>query len=309
MENSRKETHGCIVATLRLFLPDGRETKASQSTLVGATNTKIPQVDLYRLNQYIQEAIQREQNLESKLLSIQKKIDLLRWVDLISKVSVDLILIFRRKTSSASWQALVDEDRLLSRIDMLEKKLLCFSKPLTEDKLREEIMKLQNEKMLYQTSAKQALKKVYNERMEAIQKLGTIENALCSTEDECSLLRDQLTKTQTNSEDTMVRLDVMQSQLDVKVTDYEEKMFKKETELKSLNSELNELQEKLGSYKVKTAKYHLRKLNYNESLNFSFKMISKIMKTLLSLRTGFLSQTSRTSTDPMTSLKRFAVTM
>lgn len=78
MENSRKETHGCIVATLKLFLPDGRETKASQSTLVGATNTKIPQVDLYRLNQYIQEAVQREQNLENKLLAIQKKIDLVR---------------------------------------------------------------------------------------------------------------------------------------------------------------------------------------------------------------------------------------
>lgn len=78
MENSRKETHGCIVATLKLYLPDGRETKASQSILVGATNTKIPQVDLYRLNQYIQEAVQREQNLESKLLNIQKKIDLVR---------------------------------------------------------------------------------------------------------------------------------------------------------------------------------------------------------------------------------------
>lgn len=78
MENSRKETHGCIVATLKLFLPDGRETKASQSTTVGAQSTKIPQVDLYRLNQYIQEAIQREQNLETKLMSIQKKIDLVR---------------------------------------------------------------------------------------------------------------------------------------------------------------------------------------------------------------------------------------
>lgn len=144
----------------------------------------------------------------------------------------------------------MDEDRLLSRIDMLEKKLLCFSKPLTEDKLREEIMKLQNEKMLYQTSAKQALKKVYNERMEAIQKLDSIENALCSTEGECSLLRDQLSKTQTHSHETVQRMDVMQTQLDVKVTDYEEKMFKKETELKNLNSELNELQEKLGSYKV-----------------------------------------------------------
>lgn len=231
MENSRKETHGCIVATLRLFLPDGRETKASQSTLVGATNTKITQMDLHRLNQYIQEALQREQNLETKLRNIQKKIDLVR------------------KTSSASWQALVDEDRLLSRIDMLEKKLLCFSKPLTEDKLREEIMKLQNEKMLYQTSAKQALKKVYNERMEAIQKLGSIEGALNNTEDECSLLRDQLSKTQTHSEDTIQRLDAMQTQLDVKCTDYEEKMYKKETELKNLNSELNELQEKLGSYK------------------------------------------------------------
>jgi chromosome segregation ATPase len=159
-------------------------------------------------------------------------------------------LQFSRKTSSASWQALVDEDRLLSRIDLLEKKLLCFSKPLTEDKLREEIMKLQNEKMLYQTSAKQALKKVYNERMEAIQKLGNVENALCSTEDECSLLRDQLAKTQSHTHETTQRLDAMQNQLDDKVTDYEEKMFKKETELKCLNSELNELQEKVGSYKV-----------------------------------------------------------
>lgn len=133
---------------------------------------------------------------------------------------------------------------------MLEKKLLCFSKPLTEDKLREEIMKLQNEKMLYQTSAKQALKKVYNERMEAIQKLGSMENALCSTEDECCLLKDQLSKTQTHSQETIQRMDVMQTQLDVKVTDYEEKMYKKEAELKNLNSELNELQEKLGSHKV-----------------------------------------------------------
>lgn len=144
----------------------------------------------------------------------------------------------------------MDEDRLLSRIDLLEKKLLCFSKPLSEDKLREEIMKLQNEKMLYQTSAKHALKKVYNERMEAIQKLGSVENALCSTEDECSLMKDQLTKTQTHSQETTQRLDAMQTQLDVKVTDYEEKIFKKETELKSLNTELSELQEKLGNYKV-----------------------------------------------------------
>jgi len=243
MENSRKETHGCIVATLKLFLPDGRETKASQSTLVGASNTKIPQVDLYRLNQYIQEAIQREQNLESKLLNIQKKIDIVR------------------KSSSTSWQALVDEDRLLSRIDMLEKKLLCFGKSLSEDKLREEIMKLHNEKMLYQTSAKAALKKVYNERMEAIQKLSNTEKALCSTEDECSLLRDQLTKTQSHSHDTNQRLDVIQGQLEDKCNDYEERIYKKDNELKSLSSELNDLQEKLTNYKVRSIEQLANVLN------------------------------------------------
>lgn len=133
---------------------------------------------------------------------------------------------------------------------MLEKKLLYFSKPLSEDKLREEIMKLQNEKMQYQTSAKQALKKVYNERLEAIQKLGVVEKELCSTEDECSLLRDQVTKSQSQSRETNERLDAMQNQLDIKISDYEEKIYKKEAELKNLNSELNELQEKLTNYKV-----------------------------------------------------------
>lgn len=147
---------------------------------------------------------------------------------------------------------------------MLEKKLLHFSKPLSEDKLREEIMKLHNEKMQYQTSAKQALKKVYNERMEAIQKLGVAEKALCSTEDECSLLRDQLTKTQSQSHETNERLDAMQSQMDIKVSDYEEKIFAKENELKNLNSELNELQEKLTNYKVSCSININKKCHFNQ---------------------------------------------
>lgn len=31
MENNRKVTHGCIIATLKLYLPDGKEAKASPS--------------------------------------------------------------------------------------------------------------------------------------------------------------------------------------------------------------------------------------------------------------------------------------
>ena len=97
--------------------------------------------------------------------------------------------------------------------------------------------------------------------MEAIQKLSNVENALCNTEDECSLLRDQLVKTQGQTQETTQRLDVMLNQLDDKVTDHEENIFKKETELKSLNSELNELQDKLGNYKVNFGFFHLVLLN------------------------------------------------
>ena len=42
MENSRKVTHGCIIATLRLFLPDGKEAKASPTIVNTATGTSIP---------------------------------------------------------------------------------------------------------------------------------------------------------------------------------------------------------------------------------------------------------------------------
>lgn len=31
VENNRKVTHGCIIATIKLYLPDGKEAKASPS--------------------------------------------------------------------------------------------------------------------------------------------------------------------------------------------------------------------------------------------------------------------------------------
>ena len=54
MENSRKVTHGCIIATLKLFLPDGKEAKASP-TIVNSTNNSalmslsLPTQELYQV--------------------------------------------------------------------------------------------------------------------------------------------------------------------------------------------------------------------------------------------------------------------
>lgn len=45
---------------------------------------------------------------------------------------------------------MIHEDLLLSRIDILENKLLCYQKNITNEKLQEEIIKLQDDKSLYQ---------------------------------------------------------------------------------------------------------------------------------------------------------------
>ena len=90
-------THGCIIATLKLYLPDGKEAKASPSIVNTSPGTAIPAQDLYQLNQYIQEALAREQLLENKLLSLQR------------------LIADTEGASNQGWKALMDEDRLLTR--------------------------------------------------------------------------------------------------------------------------------------------------------------------------------------------------
>lgn len=41
VENNRKVTHGCIIATLKLYLPDGKEAKASPSIMEGNRHGKL----------------------------------------------------------------------------------------------------------------------------------------------------------------------------------------------------------------------------------------------------------------------------
>lgn len=45
------------------------------------------------------------------------------------------------KNSSITWRAMVNEDLLLSRIDILENKLMCYQKNATNEKLQEQVSK------------------------------------------------------------------------------------------------------------------------------------------------------------------------
>lgn len=79
VENSRQEVHGCIIASVKLYLPDGREFISNSSSRPIPGEGVISLEELHRLHHYMQEAVQREKLLEVKLHDIQKIIEVTRY--------------------------------------------------------------------------------------------------------------------------------------------------------------------------------------------------------------------------------------
>nr|XP_039266177.1 sarcolemmal membrane-associated protein-like isoform X2 [Styela clava] len=187
VENSRRVTHGCIVSQVRLYLPNGDEAKQSDVSLTSHLLDKVPHnlvyptiqsQDLYQLHQYLQEALHREQMLEQKLALLQR------------------LVSDSHETSEKGWQALIDEDKLLSRLEFLENQLQTYAKTLSEESTQKELLQLQEEKHNYETTSKETLRQVLGEKLEAQQKLGNLERSYSNTEDECTHLRDVCAKTE-----------------------------------------------------------------------------------------------------------------
>nr|XP_032827448.1 sarcolemmal membrane-associated protein-like isoform X4 [Petromyzon marinus] len=186
MENSRRVTHSCIISAVKLFLPDGAETRrrtevpVSAMTLekVSASQANAYSQELYQISQCLKEALHREQMLEQKLATLQR------------------ILASTQEASESSWQALMDEDRLLSRLEVLESQLQAHAKSQTEESLRKELTSLLEDKLSYETTAKESLRRVLQEKLEVVRKLSDVERALSNTEDECSHLKEMFEKSQ-----------------------------------------------------------------------------------------------------------------
>uniref|UniRef100_A0A8C4DMV5 Sarcolemmal membrane-associated protein n=1 Tax=Dicentrarchus labrax TaxID=13489 RepID=A0A8C4DMV5_DICLA len=181
-ENTRKVTHGCIVSTIKLFLPDGMEARRRSDVIqtplplpvdkVAANTPSMYSQELFQLSQYLQEALHREQMLEQKLATLQR------------------LLANTQEASESSWQALIDEDRLLSRLEVMGSQLQAYSKSQTEEGMRKELLALQEDKHNYETTAKESLRRVLQEKIEVVRKLSEVERSLSNTEDECTHLKE-----------------------------------------------------------------------------------------------------------------------
>ncbi|XP_040014490.1 sarcolemma associated protein a isoform X9 [Xiphias gladius] len=187
-ENTRKVTHGCIVSTIKLFLPDGMEARRRSDVIqaplplpvdkVAANTPSMYSQELFQLSQYLQEALHREQMLEQKLATLQR------------------LLATTQEASESSWQALIDEDRLLSRLEVMGSQLQSYSKSQTEEGIRKELLALQEDKHNYETTAKESLRRVLQEKIEVVRKLSEVERSLSNTEDECTHLKEMSERSQ-----------------------------------------------------------------------------------------------------------------
>ncbi|XP_057661099.1 sarcolemmal membrane-associated protein isoform X1 [Diorhabda carinulata] len=223
IENNRKVTHGCIIATIKLYLPDGKEAKASPIA-DGNTHGIVPLDDLYRLNQIIQEANQREQCLETKLTELQHVVD------------------ETRKSAEESWQAYVGEERLLSRVSALETQLQRASKNWSEERFREELTRLQEDNEAYQISAKAALEKLHADRLQALALAVEQERARISAEQEALIAKEQFAQAQVELEEIARQLGEQQLEANEQRTKLEQCIQDLETKLETESAKLLELQ-------------------------------------------------------------------
>ncbi|XP_011306526.1 sarcolemmal membrane-associated protein [Fopius arisanus] len=259
MESTRKVTHGCIIATLKLFLPDGKEAKASRTMYGTNPDGDVTLEDLYKLDQYIRAASRREQVLHSKLAYLQKLVE------------------NTRKAATQSWKALIDEDRLLTHVKTIESQLLAYSKNFTEDKIRTELIKLEEQKSQYQIAAKDALQKVHQEKLEVTQKLIALESRLNETEEECQSLHEISKHAQIELQELALKYSTAEmnlAQLEAKLVD------KEQTSTEMVLSAAQEKQDLIEKVmrQTKIGNFLRQKLNENRSDSV------KIHKEITSLR-------------------------
>ncbi|XP_073207563.1 sarcolemmal membrane-associated protein isoform X15 [Lepidochelys kempii] len=244
-ENTRKGkvTHGCIVSAIKLFLPDGMEARLRSDVIhaplpspvdkVAANTPSMYSQELFQLSQYLQEALHREQMLEQKLATLQR------------------LLAVTQEASDTSWQALIDEDRLLSRLEVMGNQLQACSKSQTEDSIRKELVALQEDKHNYETTAKESLRRVLQEKIEVVRKLSEVERSLSNTEDECTHLKEMNERTQEELRElankyngAVNEIKDLSDKLKVAEGRQEEIQQKGQAEKKELQHKINEMEER-----------------------------------------------------------------
>ena len=115
-----------------------------------------------------------------------------------------------------NWEAMINEDRLLARIEVLEDQLmLCANKNLTPAELKEKIDNYFEQRKSVETMTKDLLRKSNQEASEARQRLHEVEVALMNVEDHNTLLKKQTNDLERELGDSKYELEKLSGDYDV----------------------------------------------------------------------------------------------
>ncbi|CAF3872198.1 unnamed protein product [Rotaria sp. Silwood2] len=267
-ENNRKTTHNCIIIEVKLYHSDGNE--ALPRSPIDRSLGQIKDVDintqtLYQLAQYLQEAMHREQMLEQKLEYLQG------------------VIRDTQQASNEGWQAIIDEDRLLARINALEDQIhiyhtkvdmnyleneydnhfffyLLFKHP-NEDAPTQEIVQLKQTHCRFENESKEKLEKAILERADAISRSKSLECSLQIAQDELKRFEEQNEQHKQEIQQLVQSLDEQRSLL----AEFELKFRESQTRCNDVENERQRIQTEFENYYQRT--HHLEDLQQQSPIS------------------------------------------
>ncbi|XP_037628295.1 TRAF3-interacting JNK-activating modulator [Sebastes umbrosus] len=126
----------------------------------------IKESDLQRLNDYLQEALWREEAVKKKLAALQES-------------TTNLM-----NSSCKIWTARCSEDLLRNKIKALEAQLQVCLQKFPRDGVKKLVIQMEKQKLVYEERALVALQKVTQEKTEALSKAETMQEALITAKAE-----------------------------------------------------------------------------------------------------------------------------
>ncbi|VDO03805.1 unnamed protein product [Rodentolepis nana] len=169
-------THGCIIATVTLILPNGLEAKAKLGHPSDALTTGLVSINneqMFQISCFINDAIFREEALDKKLDVLRKS---LRQATLASELG---------------WQAMLNQEKLLQKFDLYESQIRLFKEDLSENSLKLKLCDLLEEKSLQEEESKAQLTKLVKDKEVALQRIKDLERTIEGLQMECNHLRNE----------------------------------------------------------------------------------------------------------------------
>lgn len=180
LDNERNITINCIVAKLELYHANGKEALRDGFQIDYYSEPSKSEITL--MTQYMALTSVREKALQVKLAAIG---------EILEKV---------QSNTEERWKYMIEEDRLLRRIEFLQDKLESVldssmkNPDLDVVSLQKKLVRVQEEKEAYETKAKEAVEKVLLENLSIVSKNTELELLLNAVEEQKDLYKNACDK-------------------------------------------------------------------------------------------------------------------